>query len=184
MEEQSPVAVFVCELVLDVGVDRQAEGEIGIEGAQGVGESRKDVDVGGFLLEIEAAGIAAIYLSGTHDYLSLQAIADNRDLLVGYVSDHLWLSLAVYALAYIVVVAFSLPGAALLTILGGFLFGPIGGGVLTVIAATIGATAVFLIARSAFGDILAKKAGPWVKSLAGGFKDDAFNYLMFPIIPL
>ncbi len=134
-----------------------------------------------------AAAIAAVYLSGLHNYLSLSAVAENRDALQGFVADNAVLAIGAYVLIYIVVVAFSLPGAALLTILGGFLFGWFGGGAATVIAATIGATAIFLIAQTSLGDSLTRRAGPWVKSFADGFAEDAFNYMLFlrlvPVFP-
>ena len=61
---------------------------------------------------------------------------------------------------------------------GGFLFGWLTGGVLTAIAATAGATAIFLAARTAFGETLKRRAGPTIEKLAGGFEDDAFSYLL------
>ena len=132
-----------------------------------------------------AVGIIAIYASGLHEYLSLGVVADNRDSLIEFVQQNFLLAVAGYVLAYIVVVAFSLPGAALLSILGGFLFGPITGAIVTVIAATIGATAVFLIAKTAIGDVLVRKAGPKIRQLADGFKEDAFSYLLFlRLVPL
>ncbi|NNE24171.1 MAG: TVP38/TMEM64 family protein, partial [Rhizobiales bacterium] len=112
-------------------------------------------------------------------YLSLDVIAEHRESLQRFVGDNTVLAIAIYTLIYICTVAFSLPGGALLTILGGFLFGTLLGASATVIAATIGATAVFLIARSAIGDVLVRKAGPWIKKLSDGFNDDAFSYLMF-----
>ena len=136
-------------------------------------------------LALLLAGFVAIYATGAHEYLSLNAIAEHRDSLMEFVQTNLVLSVGLYSLAYIITVAFSLPGAALLTILGGFLFGPFVGTLVTVIAATIGATAVFLIARSAIGDVLVRKAGPKIKQLAEGFKSDAFSYLLFlRLVPL
>lgn len=138
-------------------------------------------------LIILLAGIAGVYASGLHEYLSLTAIAENRDALMKFVADNSVLAAGSYVLAYIATVAFSLPGAALLTILGGFLFGWFLGGIFTVIAATIGAIAIFLVAKTALGDALAKRAGPWMEKLSGGFREDAFNYMLFlrlvPVFP-
>ncbi|MEO9876684.1 MAG: TVP38/TMEM64 family protein, partial [Anderseniella sp.] len=99
-------------------------------------------------LVILLGGIAAVYASGLHKYLSLTAIADNRDALMAYVADNSVLAAAAYVAIYVAAVAFSLPGAALLTILGGFLFGWLLGGVFTVAAATAGAVAIFLAAKT------------------------------------
>lgn len=138
-------------------------------------------------LIILLCGIAAVYASGLHNYLSLDAIAGNRDTLMEFVAGNPVLAAVSYVLIYMAAVAFSLPGAALLTILGGFLFGWLPGGILTVIAATTGATAVFLIARTALGDALARRAGPWMERLSGGFREDAFHYMLFlrlvPVFP-
>ncbi len=138
-------------------------------------------------LVILLSGIAAVYASGLHEYLSLTAIADNRDALMAFVADNAVLAAASYMAIYIAAVAFSLPGAALLTILGGFLFGWFLGGVFTVVAATAGAVAIFLAAKTSLGDTLASRAGPWMEKLSGGFREDAFNYMLFlrlvPVFP-
>jgi uncharacterized membrane protein YdjX (TVP38/TMEM64 family) len=89
--------------------------------------------------------------------------------------------------AYALAVAFSFPAASILTIFAGFLFGWLLGGALTAIAATTGAAAVFLAAKSAFGDVLRKRAGPFAAKLADGFSRDAFGYLfvlrLAPVFP-
>ncbi len=88
---------------------------------------------------------------------------------------------------YAAVVALSLPGGAVLTMAGGFLFGWLLGGLASIVGATIGASIVFLIARSALGEFLAARAGPWLSRFRQGFQDDAFSYLLFlrlvPIFP-
>ena len=130
-------------------------------------------------LVILLGGIAAVYASGLHKYLSLETVANHRDTLMNFVADNTVLAVGAYMLVYVATVAFSLPGAALLTILGGFLFGWLLGGVYTVLAATIGAVAIFLVVKTALGDALTKRAGPWMEKLSGGFQKDAFNYLLF-----
>ena len=94
-------------------------------------------------------------------------------------------ALAAFVGLYVVAVALSIPGAVLLTVAGGFLFGVVIGGVSVVIGATIGATLVFLIARGAFGDILVRRAGLRLAKIGEGFRADAFNYLLFlRLVPL
>lgn len=119
------------------------------------------------------------YVLGLHHYLSLTSIAENRAALATYTSDHLALSLLAFVAIYTVAVAVSFPGATVLTILAGLLFGWLLGGLAAIIAATMGATIVFQIAKSSFGDVLAKKAGPFLTRISAGFADDAFNYLLF-----
>ena len=92
-----------------------------------------------------------------------------------------------YILGYAVAVAFSLPGAAIFTMTGGLLFGWWKGPILAVTGATLGATVLFLAARTAIGEPLRARAGPWLKRLEAGFAKNAFNYLLalrlVPVIP-
>ena len=67
----------------------------------------------------------------------------------------------------------------MLTITGGFLFGWFVGGLATVFGATVGATLIFLIAKTSLGETLSAKAGPWMQKLSEGFQSDAMNYLLF-----
>jgi uncharacterized membrane protein YdjX (TVP38/TMEM64 family) len=73
----------------------------------------------------------------------------------------------------------SLPGATIMSVAGGFLFGIAAGTAFALVAATLGAVLLFLAARSAFGDFLHARAGPFVRRMKEGFRDNAFNYLMF-----
>ncbi|MCG8560221.1 MAG: VTT domain-containing protein [Hyphomicrobiales bacterium] len=132
------------------------------------------------------AGVAALVLSqGWHRFLTIEQLASNRDLLKSYISDHAALALLAYAGIYIVVVALSLPGGVILTLSGGFLFGWLIGGTVTVVAATIGATVIFLIAKTSLGEPMAARAGPWLGKLRAGFQESALNYLLFlRLVPL
>lgn len=121
----------------------------------------------------------AAYALGLHKYLTLDALRDNRAALSAYVSAHTVTAALAYITLYMVVVALSLPAGVVLTLSGGLLFGGLLGAALTVVGATLGATALFLIARSAFGDTLRARAGPFLAKMADGFAKDAFNYLLF-----
>ena len=136
-------------------------------------------------LVVLVVAAALVYVSGAYEYVSLATIAEHRDALQDFVSLH-WLgALAGFGLIYIAVVALSIPGAALLTMIGGFLFGWLAAGLLVVVAATAGATVTFLVARTSLGDVLVRRAGPRLNALARGFRDDAFNYLLFlRLVPL
>jgi uncharacterized membrane protein YdjX (TVP38/TMEM64 family) len=131
--------------------------------------------------------MAAGYALGLHKYLTLQSIAMHRDMIGEFTSAHQILALGGYILVYVAAVALSFPGAAVLTILGGLLFGWLVGGAATVIAATIGATLIFQVAKTSLGDALARKGGPLMTNIKDGFASDAFNYLLFlrlvPVFP-
>jgi uncharacterized membrane protein YdjX (TVP38/TMEM64 family) len=118
-------------------------------------------------------------------YLTFEALRENRAMLSQFVAEHAVLASILYVVVYAAVVAASLPGGAVLTVTGGFLFGSIGGTLHVVVAATLGATLLFLIARSALGDALRARAGPFLKKMEVGFQENAFNYLLvLRLIPL
>lgn len=136
-------------------------------------------------LIVLAAGLAAFFALGLHRYLTLDTLRDNRQALAGWVADHWLLAALAYVGAYIAIVAFSLPAALVATLTGGFLFGTVFGGLLTVVGATIGATLLFLAARTALGDMLRAKAGPKLRKLEEGFGENAFSYmLVLRLVPL
>jgi uncharacterized membrane protein YdjX (TVP38/TMEM64 family) len=142
--------------------------------------------VGRFLpLAVLAAGLAAFFALGLHRYLSFGALAENRDALVGFVERQPIAAPLAFIAVYALAVAFSIPGAAVLTIAGGFLFGTLAGGIFVVIGATLGAIGVFLAARTAFGEGLRKRVGPWVGRLEAGFRENALSYLLvLRLVPL
>ncbi|MEA2934292.1 MAG: hypothetical protein QOD74_938, partial [Variibacter sp.] len=126
-----------------------------------------------------AAAIALVFVMGWHRQLSLETLVRNRaDLDALLQQNYASVVLGFFAI-YVTAVALSLPGAVFLTIASGVLFGWIVGGVVTVVAATIGATLVFLIARSALADFVARRIGTKATKLAEGFRADSFNYLLF-----
>ncbi|SLN25367.1 TVP38/TMEM64 family protein [Oceanibacterium hippocampi] len=128
---------------------------------------------------------AAVFALGLDDYLSFRALSDHRDQLKTFVDNHFVAGLLIYAGLYAVAVALSLPGGLLLTVSGGFLFGWFAAGSVTVLAATVGATAIFLIARTSLGEPLRARAGNTLKRLEAGFREDAMHYLLFlRLVPL
>ncbi|GAB4352615.1 MAG: TVP38/TMEM64 family protein [Oricola sp.] len=138
-------------------------------------------------IAVIAAGLAFAYLMGWQRYLSLGFLAGSREMLLGFVDANYALSVAGFAAVYVLAVAFSVPAASILTIFGGFLFGWLVGGLVVAFAATLGATIVFIAARSAFGDVLRGRVGARVRRLAEGFEEDAFSYLLVlrlaPVFP-
>lgn len=120
----------------------------------------------------------AAYIAGGGG-VSLESLVRHRAAIDDFVASHQMLAIFVYVGIYITVVAVSLPGAALLTLTGGFLFGIAVGASAAVISATVGATLIFLMARTALGEPLLRRAGPRATQLARGFREDAFSYLLF-----
>jgi len=130
-------------------------------------------------LAVIALAMIAVFATGAHRHVSLETLMRHRMAIDAFIDAHAVVAIAAFMAAYIVVVALSIPGAALLTITGGILFGVFVGGAAAVIAATTGATIVFLVAKSACGENLARHAGPLAGKLSEGFRADAFSYLLF-----
>ena len=107
-----------------------------------------------FVVILVAAGVGAFFL---RDFFGFQTLSENRAMLEAMRDQNYALSVLLFMAAYIVIVAFSLPGATLATLTGGFLFGTFPGVVFNVTAATIGAAGIFLAAKSGLGDRLAAK---------------------------
>ncbi len=133
------------------------------------------------------AGLGFGYAMGWHEFLSLEFLANSREMLKATVAENYTLSIAGFVVLYALAVAFSFPAASVLTIFAGFLFGWLVAGIMVAFAATAGATAIFLAARSAFGDFLKDRVGGKVARLAEGFEKDAFSYLLVlrlaPVFP-
>ena len=136
-------------------------------------------------LLVLAAGLAAFFAFGLHRYIGFEQIKQHRDGLKAWVAAWGLGAALAFGLAYAAMTAFSIPGGAVATILGGFLFGLWLGTATVVVGTTIGAIAVFLAARTAFGDALRRKAGPALRKMEDGFKQDAFSYLLvLRLVPL
>jgi len=136
-------------------------------------------------LALLVAGFVAFFATGASDYLSLAALKAHHATLTGWVGAHLLLTSLAFVAVYAAMTALSLPGGLLATVVGGFLFGRFLGTFLVVIGATIGATVLFLAARSSVGETLRARAGPRLKRLEDGFRRDAFNYLLvLRLVPL
>jgi uncharacterized membrane protein YdjX (TVP38/TMEM64 family) len=130
-------------------------------------------------------GLGLGYAFGLHKHLSLEALRQSQADLSAFVSANPAIAALAYALVYVAAVALSFPGASILTIAGGFMFGVIGGGALAIGSATAGATLIFLIARTSLGDLLAQKAGRRMQRLRAGFTEEGFSYLLFlRLVPL
>lgn len=138
-------------------------------------------------LGVLAAVAAAAYLLGLHRWLSFESLAAHRTALTGFVSGSPLLAALLYVGAYVLVAAFSLPGGAVMTVTGGFLFGPWAGAALAVAGATLGASALFGAARYALAETLARRAGPLLGRVRDELRRDGFWYLLslrlIPVVP-
>ncbi len=120
-------------------------------------------------------------------YLTLASLKSNRDALVGFREDHQFVTVAIFIVAYIAQTALSLPGAAVLSLAAGAIFGVVMGTLYVNIGATVGATLAFLVSRYLFHDVVQNKFGPRLEKINTELEKRGFNYLLFlrlvPVFP-
>ncbi len=128
---------------------------------------------------ILAMGLGLFFALGLQNYVNFEVLRENRQLLVDWVEHSGWIAGVVFLVLYAIVIAFSLPAGGLMTLTAGFLFGTFFATFYVVIGATLGASTLFLAARTALGDSLKRKLGPSFEKIQDGFNEDAFSYMMF-----
>ena len=109
------------------------------------------------LAAVAIAAIVALMVVASR-YFSFEELRLQRDRLEGFVHAHRVTALVGYIVIYIIVVALSLPGALIMTMTGGFLFGVPQGSLAAVIGSSTGAVLMYLMAASALGDVLRRRS--------------------------
>lgn len=139
------------------------------------------------IIILTVAVLGAFFL---RDYLTFQALADNREALIAFRDNNYLLTVLVFIAVYVLIVAFSLPGATIATLTGGFLFATFPGALFNIIGATIGATAIFLAARWGFGEKLGARlegSDGIVKKIKDGIDENQWSMLflirLVPAVP-
>jgi uncharacterized membrane protein YdjX (TVP38/TMEM64 family) len=131
------------------------------------------------------AGLGMVFFLDFDEYFDVDTLRQHHEMLTEFVAARYLLSVLLFCAIYAATTALSVPGGALLTVSGGFLFGSIFGAIFSVLGATLGATLLFLAARTAFADILRGRAGSSVERMREGFGRNALSYLLFlRLIPL
>lgn len=129
----------------------------------------------------------ALYQMGLKDYLTLDALKAQQDNFASAYADNAALVIGIFFLVYVVSTALSLPGAALLTLLGGALFGVVTGTIIVSFASSIGATLAFLGSRFLLRDWVQEKFGDRLKAINEGVAKDGAFYLfslrLIPVVP-
>ena len=132
-----------------------------------------------------AALVAVFFGFDLGQYLSFDYLKSRQSALASFYADHQMMSMAIYMAIYILVAALSLPGAAVMTLAGGAIFGFWYGLVLVSFASTIGATLAFLVARFLLKDMVQKKFGDRLKTVNHGVeKDGAFYLFTLRLVPI
>jgi uncharacterized membrane protein YdjX (TVP38/TMEM64 family) len=139
------------------------------------------------LIALLTGGLAALLAVGLDGQFGLDAIRRHHAVLAGFVSGEPLLASLLFMGIYAFAVAISVPGVQLLAVIAGWLFGWLQGTIYVAIAATIAASAVFLLARSALGQALRDRAGPAMQRFASGFRENASSYVfvlhLVPVLP-
>jgi len=132
-------------------------------------------------LVLIAAAIALLFATGWNRYLSLDALRENEQALRAVVAQNLILALGLFVGLYVLIVAAYIPGASIMTLAGGFLFGTWLGAAATVVGATVGAVVAWWLVRTSLGEPLrerAEKSGGLLKKLIDGFQGHAFSSVL------
>ncbi len=130
-------------------------------------------------------GVVAFFAFDLGRHLTLSALKSNKDALRSYADSHYAATVVTFIVAYCAQTALSLPGAAIFTLTGGFLFGTALGTVYVNVGATSGAVLAFLTARYLFRAGVERRFGKNLDAILRGFSQNAFNYLLtLRLIPL
>ncbi len=139
---------------------------------------------------IAILSVAVIGAFTLRDYLSFETLAQNREALLAFRDANYLITVLAFVAAYVVIVGFSLPGATIATLTGGFLFSTFPGVLFNVTGATIGATLIFLAASWGLGERLAAKmegSDGAVKSIKDGIDENQWSVLflirLVPAVP-
>ncbi|MEM9841648.1 MAG: VTT domain-containing protein, partial [Pseudomonadota bacterium] len=134
-----------------------------------------------------AAVMIGAWQFGVFQYLSLETLREQQEVLQGFVANNLALAVAIFVLIYAAATLFMIPGALWITIAGGFLFGLIGGSLATIAGATLGASMLFFAAKTSIGSALRERAGPFMAKMESGFNENPFSYMfalrLLPVVP-
>jgi len=132
-----------------------------------------------------ALGIGVFFYFDLGQFLSLTALKEHRDSLLAFTETNVAAAVGIFIVAYAIVTGLSLPGAVILTLAGGFLFGAVGATLCVNVGATTGATLAFLTARYLLRDTVEHKFGKWLGPFQEGFAKNGFSYLLtLRLIPL
>lgn len=139
------------------------------------------------LIIIAALAVGLYFWFDLGRFLTLQALQDNRQALLDYYAAHTLAMVTGFIVIYIVQTALSLPGAAILSLAAGAIFGPLMGTLYAVIAASIGATLAFLVTRYLLRDLVLARFGARLEGMNRELEQRGFNYLLFlrlvPVFP-
>jgi len=138
-----------------------------------------------WLLLLVVALIVVFYALELQRYFDIAYLEAQRDAIFAFRDGHFWLSSAAYFFLYVLVAALSLPAAAIITLVGGAVFGFWWGLLLVSFASSIGATLAFLLARTILRDWVQQRFGSFLEPINRGMEKDGVFYLFtLRLVPL
>lgn len=139
------------------------------------------------LLLLLIAAVIAVRFSGISDVVTLESIKQNRDMLLAFVNERYALSVLIYIASYVTVVAFSIPGATVMTLAGAYVYGALPAALYVNIAATTGAALVFLAVRYLLGTRIQQRYESQLRTFNAEMEKNGARYLLtlrfFPVFP-
>ncbi len=139
------------------------------------------------VIVVLAVLVAAFFAAGGHRTLAFDSLKAQQAALLGYYQTDAWATIAGYFALYILVTGLSLPGAAVMTLVGGAIFGLLWGTVIVSFASSIGATLAFLASRFVLRDWVQRKFGHHLRAINAGVEREGGYYLftlrLIPAIP-
>jgi uncharacterized membrane protein YdjX (TVP38/TMEM64 family) len=149
------------------------------------GDTARPIPLKAIIALVIGLAIGAFFYFDLGRFLSLDALKENRDQLLAFTDAHYLVAVCIFIGTYAVVTGLSLPGAVILTLAGGFVFGAVLGTMFVNLGATTGATLAFLTARYLLRDTVEQKFGKSLRPFQEGFAKNAFSYLLtLRLIPL
>ena len=136
-------------------------------------------------LIVVVLALGCVFIFDLDDYLGFEMLKNNRETALDWYGQNRILAAAGFVVFYALVVALSVPGAVWLSLAAGFLMGTWAATIMVVIAATLGALGIFLIARYALTDFFHQKTGEAGRKMEAGFQENALSYLLvLRLVPL
>jgi uncharacterized membrane protein YdjX (TVP38/TMEM64 family) len=139
------------------------------------------------MIALATIGVVGAVYVGLNDRFGIELLREHQSELITFVTSKPLLAAVLFMTIYALLVATSMPGLAVFTMTGGYLFGWQLGAAYTMVAVMIASTCIFLLARSAVGEAMRERAGPMIRRFAHGFKESALSYVfimqLVPVLP-
>jgi uncharacterized membrane protein YdjX (TVP38/TMEM64 family) len=137
-----------------------------------------------FILSLIALLVTSFFIFDLQQYLSLEYFNQQRAAILDYYQINPWQTILIFFAVYVLITSLSLPGAALMTLIAGAIFGLVTGTIIVSFASTIGASLAFLVSRYLFKDLIQSRFKQQLSAINNGVeKDGAFYLFALRLVP-